>query len=33
MERYLTSYRDEAALDVARELDKQVLRVLEDAAG
>jgi hypothetical protein len=33
MESYLTSYGNETALDVARELDRQVLGVLEKAAG
>jgi len=33
MESYLMSYCNEAALEVARELDRQVLNVLEEAAG
>lgn len=33
MESYLASYGNEAALDVACELDRKVLRVLEEAAG
>lgn len=33
MESYLTGYGNQAALDVARELDRQVLRVLVEAAG
>jgi len=32
MESYLVSYGNEAALEVARELDGKVLRVLEEAA-
>jgi hypothetical protein len=33
MESYLMSYGNEAALEVARELDRQVLNVLKEAAG
>jgi hypothetical protein len=33
MESYLMSYCNEAALEVALELDRQVLNVLEEAAG
>lgn len=33
MESYLTSYGNEATLEVAREFDRQVLKVLEEAAG
>jgi hypothetical protein len=32
MERYLSGYGNEAALDVARECDREVLAVLEKAA-
>jgi hypothetical protein len=33
MESHLMSYRNQSALQVARELDQQVLKVLEQAAG